>query len=213
MDKPYTKEELQKKNVLELKDILRKYNLKLYGKKEEIIKRILDDQPQISKPTKKFEGNYYFDILPKDITNIVNKYRKENEPNNKIAEELIKGQFSYSWGSRRDVVNKLLERIGVQARLVEKTLTERLEKDYEGLSEMEWYGDEIISDEILIEFLNMLLIREYATPYLINSILNKYNSNIGVIIIPLNSLPGKKKERFKYIIGYFKPVKVIESSS
>lgn len=59
MDKDYTKEELSKKRIDELKQILRNRQLKISGNKPELIERILVNQQSTNLT--------YFNILPKDV--------------------------------------------------------------------------------------------------------------------------------------------------
>lgn len=133
MDKNYTKGELLLKSVVELKQILRNRQLKVSGSKLELVDRILNDQSSSNiKPTAKSDKNY-FDYLPKDINKMVNKYRMENEPNNKIAYSLlgdILNDFSVNSTSvkRR---NSFLEGIGMPYKIVKNKAREEKENEYQ----------------------------------------------------------------------------------
>lgn len=72
MDKNYSREELQTRKLNELKSIAKDLNLKSSGRKEELINRILQSQTT------------YFELLPKDITNIVEEYQIYNSKNNQF---------------------------------------------------------------------------------------------------------------------------------
>lgn len=83
MERNYTKKDLERKKKSELKDILKNLGLKASGNKDELIEIILRNQPSA------LSTNNYFDVLPGDIKGVVNRYRAENEPNNKIVKRLL----------------------------------------------------------------------------------------------------------------------------
>lgn len=68
----YRREELEKKTLKELKDIGRNLNLSISGKKADLIDRILTNQQT------------YFELLPRDVLNMVEEYKITNNPNNKF---------------------------------------------------------------------------------------------------------------------------------
>lgn len=78
----YTKQELENKTIIVLRLILKNKNLKQSGRKDELIERILDNQ----------KSSNYFDILPKDILNIVSTYQIENNPNNLLVKEILNSE-------------------------------------------------------------------------------------------------------------------------
>lgn len=85
MEKPYTKNELESKKLPELKQIAIGLNLKIGGKKAEIINNILNSQPRPIIP------QTYLNLLPKDIKNVVGEYRKQNNsPDTEVFKFLLK---------------------------------------------------------------------------------------------------------------------------
>lgn len=68
----YNRENLENKKLNELKDIARNLQLTSSGRKREIVDRILESQ------------HNYFQLLPKDVLNIVEDYKIYNSKNNQF---------------------------------------------------------------------------------------------------------------------------------
>lgn len=130
MDKDYSKKDLERKKIPELKEILKKLNLKTSGNKDELIERILESQnvkttkPSSTNISREFN---YMDILPGDVKNIVNKYRVENEPNNLIIYQLINRYLQNYPG--KDQVKKMgeyLEKSSIPFQIIKNRERQRL---------------------------------------------------------------------------------------
>lgn len=220
MERDYTKEELQKKNVLELKNILKNKQLKSSGKKEDLIERILNDQPKFSEPAN-LKGNTYFDILPSDIINLLNNYRAENNPNNKIVFKLLD---NLDLRVDKEKFNNSLSKLNIPMELIQnkekKEIIEEMRKNNTPYFQMlPFYNLPqyrakinnmiIITNEMLIEVLLLLLSHNHNIYDKINGVLNEHNSNILISKINIGPKQGQKRDRYKYIIGYVQEIKSI----
>jgi hypothetical protein len=210
MEKNYTREELQKKKVIELKEILANRRLKVTGKKDELIDRILQDQPSISvAPSLKSAATSqktYFDILPQDILNMVDEYRASNEVNNKIAKNIIHNVV-IGWGYRGNEINKIIERIGLPFEVIKNYETVKSE-GYEYIPPWKIVitKSKIVTEDMLIELIFAVIAREYNWAS-INSILARYNSDLR---IESEAIDKKgKKYVVKYTIIRIVPIKSI----
>jgi hypothetical protein len=230
MEKNYTREELEKSKVAELKQILKNRDLAASGKKNELVERILKEQSSMrgkESPSLREEGSY-FSLLPSDITKIVSKYQVENEPNNLIVRELLeKFLDDYATEKRRKKINILLADFDVPYRIeLNKEWQEIYEKANEiakednekfvdvarklGLYEMQsvfivQVSDNIIADNSLIKFIAAVLRQEKWHYEFINEALRKFESGIIIHRIDIGPKEGQKKARFIYQIGYCLP--------
>jgi hypothetical protein len=93
MEKLYSRNELENKKLTELKIIAKNLQLSISGKKADIIDNILITQPVPQKQPNP-QTPTYFDLLPKDIKNIVEKYQIENDSNRKLLEYLLYGTYT-----------------------------------------------------------------------------------------------------------------------
>lgn len=87
----YTERELSKKNIPDLKEILRKENLKVSGRKEELIQRILANQKEEEK--EELQSHGYFGLLPKDVKGVISQYQIRNNPNNILFKDLFRNDY------------------------------------------------------------------------------------------------------------------------
>lgn len=233
MDKIYTKEELKIKKLTELKEILKSRGLTQTGKKEELIDKILNDQPILIKEKPKFDGTF-LDILPQDIRGMVGKYRVENEPNNKVSIELINEASEYFRSlEEQETMNKLLERIGIPFKIMINKKKEELikqankeGKNLGGFHVHQYFTENgiydlpdreiilieniIITDEMLTELIMLLLSRAKINYEFINKVLIDNNINSIVTRINIGPKSGKKKDSYRYFIGRFKLDKSID---
>lgn len=177
MDKP--EKELNKKTVSQLKDILRNKGLKLSGNKQELIERILNNQT-ISKPSP--NRNSYFDILPKDITNIVEDYRVKNNLNNLLVEIIlnnnqIRNGLKGTWST--DYLNEEIEK---QTGLLIKFKTTRID-DLDLKMQIDIGKLPFITDDIFVKFL-IFIQQHISGNWDLNRILLEHNSPFRVIYHP-----------------------------
>lgn len=95
----YTRRELEKLTIPSLKNILSNKNLKVSGKKEELINRIL--QPQIT----------YFDILPGDIKRELDYYQGETNIYNQFIRSLNESfeNMLMKWPEEIESFNRLFK--------------------------------------------------------------------------------------------------------
>lgn len=198
----YTKQDLEKKKVTNLKDILKDLNLRLQGNKSELIDRILANQNLLSKPEIISKDNTYFSLLPSDISNIVNRYRIENEPNNQIAFEIIKDVGSGLGWKWKDLDN-LLEKLNLPFDLKQN---ENKNKPISFLFVIE-KQHQLVTEDMLISLILNLLQREIGNYNIINGILRQYNSPLRVDVQSI----GIKKTQYRYTVGYFKPIKSVDT--
>lgn len=193
MERNYTRQELQSKKISELKTLLDQRKLKTIGKKEELIQRILDDQAEIeTNQSLKFDNPNYFSILPADIRNIIERYREQNENNNKILESILKR--TEKWGkyiSKNNIaiLNKWFRNNNLNVELIQKS----------GKIHFEIGKLSIIGDKTLIECLNFILekiagvnVEEF------NYLLEYYGSSLRII----KTLTSLTKSKFHTKIVY-----------
>lgn len=227
MDKDYSRRELEKKKIAELKEILRSLKLPISGNKEELIGRIL--QTQIQPVT-----TSYFDVLPKDITRMVGKYRAKNEPNNKIVEEILDRILEEESPVINAPRNKFLRRLEKFNKfLIDNHIPFRVRYNEkkanlweEAINNQPAYGsnmyqnwsrnilqpiiqeptilidilDEPVTEKQLIEVIAYILEKTRKRDYeIIGDVLDKYNSNIRVVVSTDN----------KYTIGRFQSLMTI----
>lgn len=217
----YDEKELQGKKISQLKQILKNKQLKISGNKDDLIKRILDNQPTTIRPTQK-DIDSYFNLLPTDINKMINKYRIENESNNQVAKALLNYVAdNFNWD--KDLIiytNEILENANVPFKMIENKEKEELiakfseEDKYPDLEFEEipdegykniYYNyaklpdviilsirEEIIIDEVIAELFLILLNRGLNYKH-INQELQKYNSPLT--IIKLKSKKGQNLYR------------------
>lgn len=238
MDKDYNRKELERKKIPELKQILKNRNLKLAGNKDELIDRILDDQSQNPKqPTEikpKRDDLGYLDILPRDITNIVNKYRVENEPNNVIIYQLLERVLKNNPNKEMiEEIEEFLKDNDIPFQLIKNRKREKLKKEAEeqikiketkgklmgknyiysklGVYDLPVYEpnltkDIVINNEELMKFVLDFIVLTKLDIGAINKILKDNNSKLVLIKINDDPKPGQKTERYHYYIGTFQPL-------
>lgn len=172
----YNRQELDNKNTPQLKDILKNMKLKVSGRKEELIERILTNQP---KETIQPISGDYLSLLPKDITNIVQRYRIESNSNNVMIKNLLDDE-EVRWRLTRGIgilkVKQELEKLGIPIKIVFED-----EEDYSTIKEIEYSEMPLISDRIASNFL-YFLIQKGMPEELLNTKLKKYNANYRIII-------------------------------
>lgn len=199
----YTKEELQEKKIPELKDILKSRNVKSSGNKWELINRILKTEAPKKVEKQQLKGETYFDILPTDITKIITKYRSKIETNNKVAYDIL-NYLAIRKGSVFPRINKILENLNFPMQIVEKR--QEFEGGYYYPYSVEILEDLVINEDVLIDFILILLTKREISHDKINEILKDNNSNLRVIA---EDIPGYKNKS-KYILGRFLPIKALE---
>lgn len=98
MERKYNREELEQKKLVVLKEIARNDGLPTSGKKSDLIERILTQQT-------------YFELLPKDVLNIVNKYEIENNENNILLKKILLEYFNNErfYNITQSDVNKIFD--------------------------------------------------------------------------------------------------------
>lgn len=200
----YSKEDLENKKIVDLKQILKNLNLRLVGNKQELIDRILDNQRLIPKSKPPIKTDSYLDILPNDISNMINNYRVENEPNNKISKDIISNVASYL-GYRWSELNRLMENLRLPFKLMEN---EKPANSYYGPLFIIKEFPQIVTEETLISLILSLLKRELSSDNFINATLRNYHSNLRVDTEVARV--SKKKNYYRYTVGYFKPIQSVE---
>lgn len=223
MERNFTREELEKKKIQELKDILANRDLKKTGKKDELIDRILNSQIS-SKPTKLTTDQSYFNLLPSDIREMVNDYRAGSEENNKILREILRQLEKSSYGEGMGVNSpslEILQQLFQDLNLDIKTkYTLDLVHYYGGRPRLVDINDPRtpwtfkigrlppITDEILVDLISVILTHRLKISIEnINQILREHGSNIRVVIINISK---SNKAKYIYEISNTKIFKTIE---
>lgn len=178
MEKNYTKEELKSKRLDELKNISRNLNLKVTGRKEELIERILENQVT------------YFDILPLDINRIINRYQIENDINRKILQYLLFETYSIiDMLSYRGIphlerkiteLNNLFKKYNLDVQMVPREKSTNIDPRYKRMPTayvVEWGDVGLVSDEVILNMLPLFISDE---PEDINENLSKLGSKFRI---------------------------------
>lgn len=177
MEKKYNKQELDNKIIPQLRDILKNMGLKVSGKKEELIDRILTNQPKEQSTI----GGDYISLLPKDITNMVQQYRIENNPNNLMIKNLL-DDININLKISIITHKKELEKIGVPVNIIVQP------KDEDYGVKIDYSNLPLISDRTAGDFL-YFLVQNGVPEELLNYKLKKYDTEYRIIIF---SKPGYK---------------------
>lgn len=226
MERNYNRQELELKKIPELKDLLRIRSLKVTGNKDDLIKRILDNQ--ISSPSSQSSlqsfpipststnQNNYLDILPKDIKGVLENYQAGHQTNNKIVNEILSefafGKF-YSNKEFRDKFNDKLKELGIGAEMILNPDPEAGKRLKGGMRIPQtiprWYNPKIITDQVLIDFFDYIYKQQLMFSYEINEILYENKSNIIVFELTIQIKMQDNKYMFDRVfrIGYFEPIK------
>jgi hypothetical protein len=209
MEKNYTKDELEAKKVIELKNILRNRNLSTTGKKEYLIDKILNDQkltaPTVSNTPVKTNPTY-FDILPRDIMRMVEEYQAANEPNNKIIADILDELLISNYRYRdKYPTNKLpiflknnkipfdikyneeLQKVLDDLIASDVNTPEKWKEYYELVDEPMWtitQKNKPVSDKQLVDFIAYILKLRKTKDMVefVNNILKGYDSKLMVLV-------------------------------
>lgn len=199
MEKIYTRQQLEKRTVNDLREILVDRDLPISGRKDELIDRILAFQNE----KKEIIEQSYFNLLPSDIRNIAEEYRLANEPNNKVFVTILKKLEELSIGEFRkveevvDVFNEFFRDYNLPIKLIYTQMSAVIPPAFREESETTPWTFKIgklpfITDEILIDFLYLIIITKRMESSFINSLLYKYNINIRISIFYLDEEDNKE---------------------
>lgn len=167
----YSERELQRKTIPDLKDILRDKGLKISGKKDELIERILQNQTIEEKEQLPNVG--YFSLLPKDIKGLVSEYQVRNNENNILFEKLFTNILLNSFlfnTSNQDRMKKQFSSIGIDTDV--KYKNKKVEIDFNKIP--------LLSDKDMKNVLS-LLINDPLSPRELNDILKYIDSNYRIV--------------------------------
>lgn len=203
----YTKSDLEKKKMDELKSILKEKNLKITGNKPDLIDRILNSQ------------RTYLELLPKDLSNLVEDYRVENNLNNKVLTEYLNLIKWKSIGTNNpqikkdidlylDLINERrkddfnayrLNKFFKDRNLNIKFIEEEIEKYRRELVDIKIGKLPLISDELMAEILLKLVENAGSVKSILIDSLNLflYDNNASFILASL-----KKNDEFLVIVMY-----------